>query len=337
MTRFATELGARPRRGLFFQFYLCIAFLAGLPVTAPVSAAGATLTSSPASVPDAARTPDAERLTFNGSRAFEDLKRLVAFGPRPPGSKALADSRAWIIQELKSAGCQVEEDRFVASTPLGSIPMTNVIARIPGARSSVVMIAGHYDTKRFDDFTFVGANDGASSAAFLLELARWLGHRKSLVTYWLVFFDGEEALRQWSATDSVYGSRHLVQKLAADGQLNRVQAMILVDMIADARLDIHREANSTPWLTDMVFDAAHRLGYTKYFLNDSGYIQDDHLPWINAGVSAVDIIDLDYGPNNSYHHTAQDIVDKCSPQSMSIVGRVVTAVLEDLEKSPRLR
>jgi Zn-dependent M28 family amino/carboxypeptidase len=276
-------------------------------------------------------------LTFNGERAFEDLKRLVAFGPRPPGSKALANSRAWIIQELKSNGCAIEEDQFVASTPVGGIPMTNIIARIPGARTSVVMVAGHYDTKRFDDFTFVGANDGASSAAFLLELARLLRRRKNPLTYWLVFFDGEEALRQWSSTDSLYGSRHLVQKLAADGQLNRVQAMILVDMIADARLDIHRESNSTSWLSDMVFDTAHRLGYGKYFLNDAGAIEDDHLPWVNAGASAVDIIDLDYGPNNRYHHTPQDTVDKCSPQSMAIVGRVVTAVLEELEKSPRVK
>ena len=156
-----------------------------------------------------AARPDTESLAFNGERAFEDLKRLVAFGPRPPGSKALAESRAWIVSQLKLAGCQVEEDSFVASTPVGNIPMTNVIARIAGARPSVVMVAGHYDTLRATGFTFVGANDGGSSAAFLLELARILGRRKNPVTYWLVFFDGEEALEHWSATDSRYGSRHL--------------------------------------------------------------------------------------------------------------------------------
>jgi glutaminyl-peptide cyclotransferase len=280
-----------------------------------------------------------DSLAFNGERAFEDLKRLVAFGPRPPGSKALAESRAWIISQLKLAGCQVEEDNFVASTPVGNIPMTNVIARIPGDRPSVVMVAGHYDTLRATGFTFVGANDGGSSAAFLLELARVLGRRKNPVTYWLVFFDGEEALEQWSATDSRYGSRHLEQKLASAGELGRVQAMILVDMIGDAKLDIYRDSNSTGWLNDMIFANARRLGYSKYFIDSPpGAIQDDHNPFVDAGVSAVDVIDLDYGPrNHSYWHTAQDTVDKCSALSLTIVGRVVTATLEELESSPQTK
>jgi glutaminyl-peptide cyclotransferase len=284
------------------------------------------------------RAPETDLLAFNGQRAFEDLKRLVAFGPRPPGSKALAESRAWIISQLKLAGCQVEEDNFVASTPAGDIPMTNMIARIPGARPSVVMVAGHYDTLRVNGFTFVGANDGGSSAAFLLELARILGRRKNLVTYWLVFFDGEEALEHWSETDSRYGSRHLVQKLASAGELGRVQAMILVDMIADAKLDIYRESYSTGWLSDMIFANARRLGYSKYFIDSPPeYIEDDHIPFVNAGVSAADVIDLDYGPRRSYWHTAQDTVDKCSALSLTIVGRVVVATLEELEKSPQIK
>lgn len=277
-------------------------------------------------------------LAFNGARALDDLKRLVAFGPRPPGTKALAESREWIISQLKLAGCQVEEDEFVASTPVGNISMTNLIARIPGVRSSVVMVAGHYDTMRADGFRFVGANDGGSSAAFLMELARLLGRRKNPVTYWLVFFDGEEALQHWSDTDSLYGSRHLVQKLASGRGLNQVQAMILVDMIADARLDIYREEYSTGWLTDLIFANARRLGYSKYFIDSPPHaIQDDHIPFVNAGVAAADIIDLDYGPNNSYHHSAQDTVDKCSALSLTVVGRVVTATLADLESSPHIR
>ncbi len=286
----------------------------------------------------ASRPQEKESLAFNGARALEDLKRLVAFGPRPPGSKALAESREWIISQLKLAGCQVDEDKFVASTPVGSIPMTNVIARIPGSRPSVLMVAGHYDTLRADGFTFVGANDGGSSAAFLLEMARLLGRRKNPVTYWLVFFDGEEALEHWSDTDSRYGSRHLVQKLVSAGELGRVQAMILVDMIADAKLDIYREYYSTGWLSDMIFGNARRLSYSRYFIDSAPRaIQDDHIPFVNAGVSAVDLIDLDYGPNNSYHHTAQDTVDKCSAPSLTVVGRVVTTTLEELEKSPRIK
>jgi glutaminyl-peptide cyclotransferase len=273
--------------------------------------------------------------SFNGGRAFADLQHLVSYGPRPAGSPALAEARRWIIAQLKQTGAEVEEDSFTASTPVGAIPMTNLIAKFPGEQSKVVMVAGHYDTKVFKNFRFVGANDGASSAALLLELARDLQGRKHSLTYWLVFFDGEEAVREWTEADSLYGSRHLVQKLSSAGDLGRVQAMILVDMIGDAHLDIERNKESTPWLTDMVFTAAHRLGYTKEFLDSLGTAGDDHIPFINAGVAAVDLIDFDYGPDGSYWHTARDTVDHCSPLSLTIVGRVVLATLDDLDKTPR--
>ena len=276
----------------------------------------------------------AEPAGFNGGRAFEDLKHLVSFGPRPSGSAALVKAREWLIHELRAAGAQVEEDSFTAATPIGPIPMTNLIAKFPGSGRETVIVAGHYDTKRFDDFRFVGANDGGSSAALLVELARVLGERQRALNYWLVFFDGEEAVRDWSATDSLYGSRHLVEKLSASGELSRIEALILVDMIGDAQLRIPREANSTPWLTDLVFNVAQRLGYGKYFVNDQDAAQDDHIPFLNSGVSAVDLIDFDYGPNNSYWHTAQDTLEHCSPLSLTIVGRVVAASLEQLEKLP---
>jgi len=274
---------------------------------------------------------------FSGRRAFADLKRLVAFGPRPSGSPALAKSRQEIIRQLEQAGAQVEEDSFAAATPLGSVPMTNLIAKLPGTRPQVVIVAGHYETKRFDDFAFVGANDGGSSAAFLLELARVLARRKNALTFWLVFFDGEEAFEQFTATDGLYGSRHLVARLTANGELSRVEAMILVDMIGDAKLNICRDHNSTPWLTDLVFQSARHLGYSKYFSDEPRAYEDDHVPFVNAGVSAVDLLDFDYGPNNSYWHTPQDTVDKCSPTSLTIVGRVVLAALEELEKTARLK
>ncbi len=279
----------------------------------------------------------ADAAAFNGERAFNDLKRLVAFGPRPSGSKALADSRQWIVGRLQQAGAKVEEDRFVATTPVGSVPMTNLIARIPGVRRQVVLLAGHYETKRIDDFAFVGANDAGSSAAFLLEMARILARRKNEFTYWLVFFDGEEAFRQYSATDGLFGSRHLVEKLTASGDLGRIEAMILVDMIADADLAIYRDYNSTRALTDRVFEIARRLGYAKHFRDELHAYEDDHVPFVNAGVVAIDLIDLDYGPNNSYWHTSKDTVDKCSPRSLTIVGRVVLATLEELEKSQRVK
>ncbi len=280
----------------------------------------------------------ADPYAYNGGRAFADLQHLVSYGPRPVGSKALEGSRAWIIGQLEKAGCKVVQDRFVGSTPLGNIPMVNLIAEIPGREPKhIVMIAGHYDTKLEKSFRFVGANDGGSSAAFLLEMARELRQTRHKLTYWIVFFDGEEALQNWSDTDSLYGSRHLVQKLTADGELSRIQAMILVDMIGDAHLDIHWDQNSTPWLSKLVFQQADRLGYSKYFLKQPEAIEDDHIPFVSAGVSAVDLIDLDYGPNNGYWHTAQDTIQHCSPSSLTIVGRVVKAVLGELENSPHVQ
>jgi Zn-dependent M28 family amino/carboxypeptidase len=270
---------------------------------------------------------------FSGGRAFEDLKRIVALGPRPSGSPALAKTRQEISRQLKLAGLAAEEDNFTASTPLGSVPMTNLIVRIPGERKNIVVVAGHYETKRIDDFKFVGANDGGSSTAFLIELARVLAARKNKLTYWLVFFDGEEAFVDFSATDGLYGSRHLVQKLTASGELSRIEAVLVVDMVADAELDIHRESNSTPQLTDRVFSAARRLGYNRHFRDDPRYYIDDHVPFVNAGVAAVDLLDFNYGRGNRYWHSAEDTLDKCSPVSLTIVGRVVMATLEDLESS----
>jgi Zn-dependent M28 family amino/carboxypeptidase len=275
----------------------------------------------------------AEPAGFSGGRAFEDLKRLVALGPRPSGSEALTEARQYILHQLRQTGVAAEEDRFVATTPAGSVSMVNVIGKIPGARRQVVIIAGHYETKRFADFSFVGANDGGSSAAFLLELARALAGRKNDFTYWLVFFDGEEAFREFTETDGLYGSRHLVEKLASYGELSRIEAMILVDMIGDAHLNIHREENSTQWLTELVFQTARRLGYEKYFRDDPRAYVDDHIPFVNAGVAATDLLDFDYGPNNRYWHTAQDTLDKCSPTSLTIVGRVVLATLGELERT----
>lgn len=283
----------------------------------------------------------AEGAEFDGNRAFEDLKRLVAFGPRPSGSPALAEARTWMIGQLKQAGCAVEEDSFTGTTPIGNVPMTNLIVKIPGERPGVVMLAGHYDTKRFDKFRFVGANDGGSSAAELLEFGRLLCRRRNPLTVWLVFFDGEEAVGEWSNTDGVYGSRQLVQKLTDQGELGRIKAMILVDMIGDADLDIRRDDDSTKWLTNVIFDTAHKLGYRKNFLNDETGVVDDHTPFVDAGVSATDVIDVDYGPSRCvpfgcYWHTAEDTVEHCSAESLTIVGRVVLVTLRNLSADPHL-
>lgn len=209
--------------------------------------------------------------------------------------------------------------------------MTNIPAKIPGTNDPIVILAGHYDTKRMAT-AFVGANDGASSAAFLLEMARVLAQRHNKLTYWLVFFDGEEAVKSWSETDSLYGSRHFAEDLARQRRpQSRIKAVIVVDMIADAHLEIHRESHSTRWLTDVVFTQAQRLGYGRYFVDSPMTVEDDHMPFLELGIPAVDIIDLDYGPFNLYWHTGYDTVDRCNPTSLDIVGDVVRAALEVME------
>ena len=177
----------------------------------------------------------------------------------------------------------------------------------------------------------VGANDGGSSAALLLEMARVLRRRTNRFTYWLVFFDGEEALKQWTASDSLYGSRHLAEKLLREGKLGQIKALILVDMVADRRLNILRESNSTAFLSDLVLRTAHTLGYGKLFSGGTFPVEDDHMPFVAKGIPSVDIIDL--MPFGSYHHTAQDSIDKCSPESLALVGRVVLATLAELERT----
>jgi Zn-dependent M28 family amino/carboxypeptidase len=268
---------------------------------------------------------------FNGKRAFNDLCQLVQLGPRPAGSENLERARAYIERQLSVAGAEIREDPFVATTPIGKIPMTNVIGVIHGENPTVVILAGHYDTATIAGVRFVGANDGGSSAAFLLEMARVLSNRKNTFTYWVVFFDGEEALKQWSASDSLYGSRRLAEKLSREGKLGQIKALILVDMVGDRHLNILRESNSRVWLSDLVFKTARTLGYERSFSGGTFPVEDDHMPFVAKGIPAVDIIDLT--PFGSYHHTAQDSIDKCSPESLAVVGRVVLGTLVELERT----
>ena len=269
--------------------------------------------------------------SFDGARAFEDLRIVANFGPRPPGSTALKETRQYISARLAGDGIEVWHDNFTADTPVGNIAMTNVIGIVPGERSSVVVVAGHYDTARLEGIRFVGADDGGSSTALLLELARVLAGRKNRLTYWVVFFDGEEALERWSETDSLYGSRHMAEQLAADGRLKNVRALILVDMVGGRHLDILRESNSTAWLSALVFTSARELGYQSSFSGGTYPVEDDHTAFLKRGVAAVDIIDLT--PFHSYHHTEADTVDKCTAHSLQLVGRVVLATLDKLERS----
>src|SRR5262249_52727486 len=204
---------------------------------------------------------------FDGAAALRHVERLVAIGPRPAGSPAATRARTYIVDELKKAGVAGRGDSFDAATPHGRLPMANGIATVAGRRKDVILIGGHYDTKWFKDIAFVGANDGGSSAAFLIELARRLHARPREYTYWVVWFDGEEAREAWTATDSLYGSRRMAAELGRSRQLP--SAVIVADMIGDRNLGIRREAASTPWMNGIGWASAAPLGDAAQFLGHS--------------------------------------------------------------------
>jgi glutaminyl-peptide cyclotransferase len=275
--------------------------------------------------------PKGTALSFDSARAWTHLTRQVSFGPRPAGSAALNTCRQYIVSELRKLGIEPRQQMFVPNTPLGEISMINVIATIPGRRPERIVLASHYDTKRAPDFRFVGASDGASSTAALLELGRVLKARQNEFTIELLFLDGEEAVNwEWRDADNTYGSRHYVQAARQANTLKSIKALILLDMIGDKDLVIERDATSTPWLVETIWNAAARLGHRKVFTNITGAFEDDHVPFLAAGVPSVDIIDL----NNyaRYWHTAQDDLDHVSEKSLKIVGDVVLAALPDIEK-----
>ncbi len=267
---------------------------------------------------------------FSGERAFEFTQKAVAFGARPSGSPAIVKTQSWILAELKKLRCKVTEDVFTAQTPKGPVAMKNILATFPGSSGRSIVISGHYDTKVLKDF--VGANDGGSSTGFLLEMAHSLNRLPRKHTVTLVFFDGEEALGEWTATDSLYGSRHLAAKWLSDGTIRQIQAMINVDMIGDQQLDLLKNPNGSQTLTRLVWQIAAERGYEANFLNSSLAIDDDHMPFVEQGVNAIDLIDFNYGPNHSHWHTAADTMDKLSPRSFKIIGDVVVETIRRLEQ-----
>jgi glutaminyl-peptide cyclotransferase len=264
---------------------------------------------------------------FNGAKAIDYARQFVAIGSRWPTSAGHLKAEAFLRDHLQHD--QLEEDTFTASTPIGPVPMRNFIVRFPGKKDGAIVLATHYETNYpLRTINFVGANDGASTTGLLLTIADQLraevARNKQLDGYsvWLVFFDGEEAFQTWSASDSTYGSRHLAAKWGRDGTLGKIKAFMLADMIGDKDLNIQRETRSTGWLVDLVRQAAHKYGYERYFFQTEEAVDDDHLAFVQRGVPSIDVIDLDYGPNNAYHHTAQDTMDKISARSLTIDGDV---------------
>ncbi len=333
--------------------YLTLAFLLFVPLLlfgCPSGTSNKPTDEKPSS--PSASSPSSKRASdFDGDRAFEQVRKQVEFGPRPAGSAELEKLRAYMIGQLKSYGLQVTTDEFQATTPIGKRKMVNVTAELPGESNDVIIISSHYDTKYFKDIKFVGANDGGASTGALLELARVVAANKTKprLTYWFVFFDGEEAFCfDWDQChnpnpadpkhplpDNLYGSRHYVAQLMEKGELKRVRAMILFDMMGFKNLRLGRDDLSTRWLQDAVWQTAKQIGHGGQFIDaPEGVGDDDHAPFLRAGVDALDIIQLStYGINDSeYWHTKEDTLDKISAKSLKIVGDTVIASFPKIEE-----
>jgi len=291
---------------------------------------------TPPAPPEAAAPDNAPLPHIDAKRAFRYTHEVTAFGERYMGNENHKRLERYIVDHLK--GDQVEDDAFTADTVEGKFPVRNIIAKFPGTKDGVIVILGHYDTNYpLRSTGFVGANDGGTSTAILLEYANQLRaglHDKKRGGYsvWLVWTDGEEAVKTWSATDSLYGTRHLAEKWEKDGTLKKIKALLVMDMIGDADLNIDRDTNSAPWLLDLIYAAAERRGYQSHFYARQTTIEDDHIPFVKRGVPSADVIDLDYGYNNVFHHTPQDTMDKLSPKSLEIVGDTILETIRLLDQ-----
>ena len=278
---------------------------------------------------------------FDGAKALEYAREFVAIGPRWPTGPGHKKAEEFLRDHFTRKHDDLVEDPFIANTPIGPVPMRNFIVKFAGRKNGIIVLATHYETNYpLRNINFVGANDGGSTTGLLMaiadrlhaETARSRDHKLDGYSVWLVFFDGEEAIQSWTDSDSTYGSKHLAAQWSANGTLSRIKAFILTDMIGDKNLDILREDQSTRWLVGLVEDAARNCGDQQYFFKTDGNIEDDHLPFLRRGVPSIDMIDMDYGPNNSYHHTAQDTMDKISAHSLTVDGDVIMESIRLLDQ-----
>lgn len=286
-----------------------------------------TVATLPPQTPDEDTPAPEQTGGFDGKRAFAQVAKQVSFGPRPSGSQAIVQLQNYIQSELSSFGCKVDTDSFTADTPVGRLPMKNIVAKIPGDTSGIIMLATHYDTVLVPNF--VGADDAGSSTAVMLELARLLCAKHQRYAVWITFFDGEEAMKQWSATDSRYGSRQMAAKMAMNGELSKVKAFLLADIVGTRGLRFKRDGNSTPALVNLVWKTAENLGYSQVFVDDTTAMEDDHNPFAKRGVPVVDVIDFDI--QATYWHTPQDTLDKISSKSLAITGHVFLESVKQLQ------
>jgi glutaminyl-peptide cyclotransferase len=323
--------GAKPLRSLGWSALFLLG-IAGCKATGTDDHASAAASSANASKP-APQVPDdalpAEQTGgFDGALAYEHVAKLVGLGPRPAGSSGIAQAQDYITSQLSSFGCTVDSDAFSSDTPAGRLAMKNIVVKISGERQGIILLATHYDTKRLDNF--VGADDGGSSTGLMLEMARRMCQQRPRYSIWIAFFDGEEAVRpEWKDPDNRYGSRQMAAKMAASGDLKKVRAMILADIIGGKALGIRKEQYSTKELEDLIWATAKRLGYGQIFLDQVTPVDDDHLSFLQRNVPSADVIDL--VNSAGYWHTPQDTLDKISAKSLGIVGHVIQESVKELQ------
>jgi glutaminyl-peptide cyclotransferase len=281
---------------------------------------------------------------FNGAAAYHLTEQLLQTAPkRFNGSPGHLKAEEFIKQHFaaEAAKGNFETDTFTASTPAGYQTMHNFIVKYPGKKDGIIVLASHYETNYpLRDINFYGANDGAATSALLIEIGNVLrNHPPEGYSIWLVFDDGEEAVKQWSNSDSLYGTRHLAAKWSQDGTISKIKAFLVADMCADKDLNIDHDDNSTPWLLDMLKVAAKNTGHSAYIFKNETAINDDHLPFRQRGVPVLDIIDIDYGPHtdaapDGYHHTDQDTLDKISGHSLQISGDLFLEMIHLINQRP---
>jgi len=263
----------------------------------------------------------------SGTAVYNVTKELLAAAPkRYYGSPGHAAAEKFIKDHFAPGpkdDFTLETDSFTASTPAGMQSLRNYIVKFPGKKDGIIVLGSHYETNYpLKDTAFVGANDGACTTALLIEIGQYLRtHPPTGYSVYLVFFDGEEAVKEWSASDSLYGSRHLAAKWSQDGVIGKIKGFVLADMIGDKNLDIDQDSNSDPKMVDLLKKAAADTGHAGAISKDNTPMEDDTLPFHKRGVPVVDVIDYDYGPHDNahpdgYHHTPEDTIDKISAQSL---------------------
>lgn len=297
---------------------------------APSSTAAQPAQAAPAAALPSDALPADKTGGFDGAKAFDHVAKLVAIGPRPPDSEGIHRAQDYIHEQLKTFGCTVEDDDFHASTPIGSVAMKNIVAKIPGTSPDIILLMTHYDTLKKDGF--VGAEDGGSSTGLMLEMARLLCPKKQKLGVWIAFVDGEEAFVDWNQdNDNTYGSRQMAARMALADELKHVRALILADMIGQKNLKLERDSYSTGWLVNLVWSTAAKLGYQDVFVTQESSTDDDHRAFTARHVPSIDLIDLNDYMQLGYWHTTEDTLDKVSAKSLGIVGHVILATVDDLQ------